>query len=175
MRDVSLRDTIRADLAANRGSLKGKVVVVSYRLAHQVRGTGRAPVWAAPILAAYRFAIDWVLGVEIPPLVQAGPGLGVFHGTGLVVHSGTRLGSNCTLRQGVTIGARGDGDGPDGQAPVLGDRVDVGVGALIIGPYVVGDDAVIGAGAVVVSDVPAGAVVAGNPARVISSATGEDN
>lgn len=159
--------TIRADLAANRHSPKGRVAVVGYRLAHAVRGSGRPPLWAVPVLAAYRLVVDWVMGIEIPPGVEAGPGLAVFHGTGLVLHSGTRLGAGVTLRQGTTIGARGDGDGPDGQAPVLGDDVDVGVGALVIGPWTVGDGAVIGAGAVVVGDVPAGATVVGNPARVL--------
>lgn len=168
MADPDLWSTIRADLAANAGSPKGKVAVVAFRLAHAVRGTGRPSLWAVPLLALYRLVVDWVMGIEIPPGVEAGPGLAVFHGTGLVLHSGTRLGAGVTLRQGTTIGARGDGDGPDGQAPVVGDRVNVGVGALIIGPYRIGDDAVVGAGAVVVDDVPAGATVVGNPARVVT-------
>jgi serine acetyltransferase len=166
-----LRSTIRADLEANRRSPKGKVAVVGFRLAHAARGDGPRRWWSLPVLVLYRLVVDWIMGIEIPAGVRAGPGLAVFHGTGLVVHSGTRIGAGVTLRQGTTIGARGHGDGPDGQAPVLGDGVDVGVGALVIGPWTVGDGAVIGAGAVVVSDVPAGATVVGNPARVISSST----
>jgi serine O-acetyltransferase len=67
------------------------------------------------------------------------------------------------LRQGVTIGDKGDGSG----APVLGSGVDLGAYAQLIGPVTVGDQAVIGAMAVVVKDVPAGATVVGNPARII--------
>ncbi|MFM7509822.1 MAG: serine O-acetyltransferase [Actinomycetota bacterium] len=168
MSTTDLRATIRADLEANRRSPKGKVAVVAFRLAHAAGGSGRRRWWAVPVLAFYRLIVDWVMGIEIPAGVHAGPGLAVFHGTGLVVHSGTRIGAGVTLRQGTTIGARGHGDGPDGQAPVLGNDVDVGVGALVIGPWTVGDGAVIGAGAVVVGDVPAGATVVGNPARILS-------
>jgi serine O-acetyltransferase/putative colanic acid biosynthesis acetyltransferase WcaB len=159
--------TIRADLAANAGSPKGKVVVTCFRVAHAVRGTGRPPWWARPLLAAYRLLVDWVLGVELPPTVEAGPGLAVFHGTGLVVHGRARLGRDVTLRHGVTIGAMGDG--PDGVPARIGDRVSIGAGALVLGDIDVGDDARVGAGAVVVHDVPAGATVVGNPARVVGS------
>jgi serine acetyltransferase len=65
------------------------------------------------------------------------------------------------------LGAREDG--PDAAAPVLGDRVDVGAGAIVLGALTVGDDAVIGAGSVVVHDVAAGTTVVGNPARVVGS------
>lgn len=157
--------TIRADLAANAGNPKGKVVVTCFRLAHAARGTGPRRWWSVPVLALYRLVVDWMLGIEIPPTVTAGPGLAVFHGTGLVVHSRARLGRDVVLRHGVTIGALGDG--PDGRPATLGDRVSVGAGALVLGDILVGDDARIGAGAVVVADVPAGATVVGNPARVV--------
>ena len=155
---------VRADLAANRGNPKGRVVVVLFRVASAARARGGRLV-AAPVLVLYRLVADWVLGVELPPSVQAGPGLAVWHGTGLVVHANTRLGAQVTLRHNTTLGAKGDAI--DAPAPVLGDRVDVGAGAIVLGELTVGDDAVIGAGAVVVDDVPAGATVVGNPARVL--------
>lgn len=157
--------TIRADLAANAGNPKGKVVVTCFRLAHAARGSGPRRWWSVPILVLYRLVVDWILGIEIPPTVTAGPGLAVFHGTGLVVHSRARLGRDVVLRHGVTIGALGED--PDGRPATLGDRVSVGAGALVLGDIVVGDDARIGAGAVVVTDVPARATVVGNPARVV--------
>lgn len=159
-------ELLRADLAANRGNAKGRVVVTSYRIAAAVRGTGRPPLWAMPLLAVHRIVVDWILGVELPPSVIAGPGLRVWHGTGLVVHANVRIGSNVTLRHNTTLGAKGEAH--DAPAPVIGDRVDIGAGAIVLGELTVGDDAVIGAGAVVVDDVPAGATVVGNPARILS-------
>jgi serine acetyltransferase len=156
---------VRADLAANRGNPKGQVVVVLFRATAAARARGGRLV-ATPLLVLYRLVVDWLLGVELPPTVQAGPGLAVWHGTGLVVHANSRLGAAVTLRHNTTLGAKGDAI--DAPAPVLGDRVDVGAGAIVLGGVSVGDDAVIGAGAVVVDDVPAGATVVGNPARVLS-------
>lgn len=155
-------------MTANRGNPKGRVVLGAFRLAHAARGTGRAPVWSLPIVALYRVVIDWLLGVEIPPSLRAGPGLCVWHGTGLVLHKGVVLGQGVTLRHGVTIGILGDGRDDTAVAPVIGDRVDIGAGAIILGPITIGDDAVIGAGSVVITDVPAGATAVGNPARILS-------
>jgi putative colanic acid biosynthesis acetyltransferase WcaB len=164
----SLRGIIRQDLAANRGNMKGQLIVTAFRIAHHLRSAGagdRPPLWAVPGLALYRIVVDWLLGVEIPPLVRAGARLQVVHGTALVLHSDVRLGSDVRLRHSTTIGALGDG--VEGVAPTLGDGVDVGAGAIVLGPIVIGDGARIGAGSVVLDDVPAGATVAGNPARII--------
>src|SRR5262249_8324921 len=73
------------------------------------------------------------------------------------------------LCHGVTIGHRGGGQDPSrAGSPVIGDRVYIGPGSAIIGPLTVGEDAVIGLGAIVIRSVPPRAVVAGNPARVLS-------
>ncbi len=120
---------------------------------------------------AYRIVVDWVMGIDLPPEVQVGPGLAIFHGTGLVVHSSTVIGSDVLLRHGVTLGALGEG-ASESNGPRIGDRVRIGAGAIVLGPIHVGHDAVIGAGAVVVHDVPAGATVVGNPARVVATGTG---
>lgn len=88
-----------------------------------------------------------------------------YWGLGVVIHSDAVIGDDCLVAQNVTIG-RNPGDS---RVPVLGNRVYVGAGAVIIGEISVGDDAVIGANSVVREDVPAGAVVAGVPARVIRS------
>lgn len=162
---LGLGPTLRADLAANSGNPKGRFVVAAFRLAAAARGSGRPPLWSIPVLLAYRLVVDWVMGVDLPPSVEAGPGLRIWHGTGLVVHANVRLGCDVTLRHNTTLGARGEA--VDAPAPVVGDRVDVGAGAIVLGDLKVGDDAVIGAGAVVVHDVPAGATVVGNPARVL--------
>jgi putative colanic acid biosynthesis acetyltransferase WcaB len=157
-----LADVLRADLSANHGNPKGAFVVTAFRLAHWSRvHLGRLP--SAPVVALYRLVVDWCIGVELPPRLDAGPGLVIWHGSGLVVHADARLGDGVLLRHNSTIGTRIDG----GPAPVLGDGVEVGTGAVILGGVHVGDRAVVGANAVVLHDVPAGAVVAGNPARVI--------
>jgi serine O-acetyltransferase len=86
------------------------------------------------------------------------------------VSSGAVIGRFCTLTQGVTIGHRGGGGGQRRGVPRIGDRVYLGPGSAVIGPITVGDDALIGVGAVVTRSVPARGVVVGNPARLISTA-----
>jgi serine O-acetyltransferase len=111
---------------------------------------------------------DMTTNIQIPASASIGPGLLIVH-TGYVVLSATTvMGRNCTLAQGVTIGHAGGGSRTAGGSPVIGDRVYVGPGAALIGPITVGNDALIGVGAVVTHNVPPRGVVAGNPARLIS-------
>ena len=161
-----LLTTWRADMTANAGNPKGRFVVTAFRLASWARGTGAMPLWAVPVIAAYRLVVDWAMGIEIPPTVPVGPGLRVWHGTGLVVHANVRIGSDVTLRHGVTLGALGESI--DAPGPVIGDGVNIGPGAIILGGRTIGDGAVIGAGSIVVDDVAPGATVAGNPARELT-------
>ena len=106
--------------------------------------------------------------VQLPSSASIGPGLYVPHTGYIVVSSRAVIGRHCTLAQGVTIGHAGGGGKPEGGCPVLGDRVYVGPGSALIGPLTVGDDALIGVGAVVTRSVPSRGVVAGNPARLFS-------
>ena len=100
----------------------------------------------------------------IPPGAEIGEGtvLG-YSGMGIVIHPDAKVGRYCLISQHVTLGGRSGLPG----APALGDYVRVGAGAKLLGPIHVGDFAVIGANAVVVKDVPPGAVVAGIPAKEI--------
>ncbi|HRW38147.1 MAG TPA: serine acetyltransferase [Aquihabitans sp.] len=157
------RAALRADVAANRHDPKGLLLVVAYRLASSARHAGRRSVpmrlAAIPIQVAYRVIVEWTLGVELPPQVVAGPGLRIRHGQGLVVNTGTVLGANVMLRHNVTIGNIRRGPGDTTACPVIGDGVELGAGAVVVGPVRVGAGALVGANAVVSHDIPAGAVV----------------
>lgn len=95
---------------------------------------------------------------EIHLTTEIAGGLRLTHPTGIVIHPKSRIGPNCMIFHQVTLA------GP----VILGGHVDIGTGAKIIGPLTIGDNARVGANAVVTRDVPAGATVAGIPARVIS-------
>jgi len=119
-----------------------------------------------PAHAAYYLAYSVVrlaTGIDIPRGVTCGPGLLIHHFGGIIVNPSSTIGSNLTLRQGVTIGTKQD----HGPVPVIGDDVIVGAYAQILGAVRVGDGSVIGAMSVVLTDVAAGSVVAGIPARLL--------
>jgi len=121
-----------------------------------------------PYIAFYKILTEVLLCTELHWKVTAGYGLRIYHGYGLVVHSSAKLGSNVILRHNVTIGEKNtDGD----VAPAIGDDVDIGAGAILLGPIKVGNGAVVGAGSVVLIDVPDGGVAVGNPARLLKRET----
>ena len=93
------------------------------------------------------------------------------HPNGIVIHPNCKIGPNCLIFQQVTLGSNEGGIRTG--VPTLGGSVDVGAGAKILGPINIGDNAMIGANAVVLTDVPANAVAVGIPARVILRADGE--
>lgn len=107
-------------------------------------------------------------GLEIPPGVPVGAGLYLAHTVGTVVNA-ERIGANVELQGGLTIGQR-RGDG----FPVIEDGVMVAAGARVLGRITVGSGAVIGANAVVVSDVPPGATMVGIPARPLNREAAEE-
>jgi putative colanic acid biosynthesis acetyltransferase WcaB len=143
-----------------------------FRAAQRARALP-APLWYlfVPFLAFYKFFVDWLLGVEIRLGTRIGPRLRLWHPRAIVIHENAVLGADCTLRQSTTIGNKTNPDGTPGPAPIIGDRVDIGASAVILGPIAIGDGARIGAGSVVVKNVPAGAAVAGNPARILTPVT----
>jgi serine O-acetyltransferase len=122
-----------------------------------------------PAVLAQLFA-EVTTGIQLPTSAAIGPGLYIPHTGCIVVSSRAVIGRHCTIAHGVTIGHGGGGCKPSGACPVIGDRVYMGPGSIIIGPITIGDDALIGAGAVVIRSVLPRGVAVGNPARVISRA-----
>jgi serine O-acetyltransferase len=107
--------------------------------------------------------VETVTGISLPLEAQIGPGLRIYHFGNIFVHSNSIIGSNCTLRQGVTIGNRIE----DGAAPVIEDDVEFGAYAQVLGHVRIASGAKIGAMSVVLCDVPAGATAVGIPARIV--------
>ena len=108
---------------------------------------------------------ETLLGIGLPKSVSVGPGLRIWHFGNIFIHPAVVIGANCTLRQGVTIGNRHNDD----QVPVIGDNVEFGAYAQVLGGVRVGNNCKIGAMSVVLCDVPDGATAIGIPARIIPS------
>ena len=104
-------------------------------------------------------------GIDIHPGAQIGPWFFIDHGTGIVIGETTVIGSHVKLYQGVTLGGTGKDQGK--RHPTLGNDVLVGAGAKVLGPFRVGDNARVAAGAVVLDAVPDNATAVGVPARIV--------
>lgn len=107
--------------------------------------------------------VETLTGVSFTKAAEIGPGLRIHHFGNIFVHSSAKIGANCTLRQGVTIGNRHEGGG----VPVLEDDVDLGAYAQVLGGIRIGKGARIGALSVVLQDVPPGATAVGIPAKIL--------
>jgi serine O-acetyltransferase len=130
-----------------------------HRLGHRL--------WRRGWLSTARFVSHvgrFVTGIEIHPGARLGRGLFMDHGMGIVIGETAEIGDNVSLLQGVTLG--GTSTRREKRHPTLCDNVTVGAGAKIIGAITVGENSRVGAGSVVVRDVPPNAVVVGVPGRV---------
>lgn len=107
--------------------------------------------------------IQVMTGIELHCETRIGRRLRLEHFGGIIISGDAVIGDDVVIRQGVTIGLRHTGVRG---SPVIGNRVDIGAGAKLLGPIHIGDDAVIGANAVVLTDVPAGALAVGVPAVI---------
>lgn len=109
-----------------------------------------------------------ILGCDIKADTEIGEGFEIFHSAhASVISPGTIIGKNVSLRQNTTIGAKGFRGAK--KSPIIEDNVTIGPNVCIIGDIIIGKGATIGAGAVVVKDVPPYCTVVGNPARVLTS------
>lgn len=107
-------------------------------------------------------------GIEIHPGATIGKGFFIDHGTGVVIGETAIIGENVTLYQGVTLGGTGKEKGK--RHPTIGDNVMISVGAKVLGSFTVGENSKIGAGSVVLSEVPPNSTVVGVPGRVVKRA-----
>jgi len=120
-----------------------------------------------------KFVARWIsqysrhkTGIEIHPGATIGKGLFIDHGMGVVIGETSVIGDHCTLYQNVTLGGTGKHTGK--RHPTLGNNVMVGAGAKVLGPFTVGDNARIAAGAVVLKTVPPNSTAVGVPARIVN-------
>ena len=124
----------------------------------------------APLSIIYRSLYRKVrntYGIDLPFTVKLGRRVVIEHQSAIIIHGYCTIGDDCIIRQGVTLGNRYL-EKPL-ESPQLGDRVNVGAGAKILGGVSLGDDVNIGANAVVLSDIPAGQTAVGIPAKIIGS------
>jgi serine O-acetyltransferase len=131
-----------------------------HRFAHRL--------WRSGWLTLGRFVSHlgrFLTGIEIHPGARIGPGLFIDHGMGVVIGETTEIGVNCTLYQGVTLG--GTSLKKEKRHPTLGNHIVVGAGAKILGAITIGDHSRVGAGSVVVIEVPPYSTVVGIPGRVV--------
>jgi serine O-acetyltransferase len=138
-------------------------IIFLYRLGKGIRRIPFAPLRILLnifFLPVYYFS-SVVIGITIPRSCTIGPGLRIYHFGGIVLNPETVIGSHCTMRHGVTIGNRQE----EHDVPVLGDNVDIGAGAKILGRIRIGNNVSIGANAVVLTDVPDDHIAVGVPAK----------
>ncbi len=135
-------------------------VMLHYRLAHKLYKKKKY------------FLARWIsqraarkTGIEIHPGAQIGNGFFIDHGNGVIIGETTIIGDNVTLYQGVTLGGTGKEQGK--RHPTIGNNVMISAGAKVLGSFTVGDNSKIGAGSVVLEEVPPNSTVVGVPGRVV--------
>lgn len=135
-------------------------VILRYRLAHKL------------YLRGHYFWARWIsqrgarkTGIEIHPGATIGRGLFIDHGSGVIIGETTVIGDNVTLYQGVTLGGTGKEKGK--RHPTLEDNVMVSAGAKILGSFTIGENSKIGAGSVVLEEIPPNCTVVGVPGRIV--------
>ena len=145
---------------------KGFLAIQTHRCAHALHAAGRD-------LVAYHLQSrsSELFGVDINPAAHIGCGVMLDHATGFVMGETARLGDDCSVLQGVTLGGTGKSD--EDRHPKVGDRVLIGAHASILGNIRIGDGAKIAAGSVVLKPVPENCTVAGVPAKPVGGSCGD--
>jgi serine O-acetyltransferase len=160
-------DNIRQDLRAHDGNwgAQGFWVLTVYRFGrwrYGVRPSVLRKLFSLIYKVAFKF-IQIVTGIELPCEAQIGRNFVIDHFGGIVISGYAKFGDNCRIRNGVVVGLRRV---TEPGAPNIGDNVDIGSGAKLLGPITIGNNVLIGANAVVLTDVPDNCIAAGVPAVI---------
>ena len=133
--------------------------LLSYRIANKLKK------WKIPFIPRLISQLArFFTGIEIHPGATIGEKFFIDHGMGVVIGETTIIGDNVLIYQGVTLGGTGKDQGK--RHPTIGDRVTIGAGAKVLGNITIGSDSNIGAGSVVIDDVPEHSTVVGIPGRI---------
>lgn len=159
---------IREDLKTYQGdiSAQGFWVMLVYRFGRWRYGI-KPRILRAPFSFLYKFlfkCIQILTGIELPCETQVGKRFRIDHFGDIIISGDAQIGDDVIIRNGVTIGLRHTGERG---SPKIGNRVDIGAGAKILGSITLGDDVRVGANAVVLQDVPSGATAVGVPAKIL--------
>jgi serine O-acetyltransferase len=158
---------IRSDLRAHGGNwaAQGFWALLCYRFGrwrYRIR-----PIWVRKIFSlVYRIwfkVVQISCGIELPCEAEIGSNFVIDHFGGIIISGYAKFGNNCRIRNGVVVGLRRV---EEPIAPVIGNNVDIGAGAKVLGPIRIGDNVRIGANAVVVCDVPDNSIAIGVPAVI---------
>jgi serine O-acetyltransferase len=160
---------LKEDLKTYKGDwgCQGFWVMVVYRFGCW-RYTIKSALFRKPFSLLYKILykfIQVITGIELPCEVTVGKNFRIDHFGGIIISGFASFGANCVIRDGVTIGLRRV---DDPVAPQIGNNVDIGTGAKVLGGITIGDNVVIGANAVVLEDVPSNSIAVGVPARIKS-------
>ncbi|RLB51868.1 MAG: hypothetical protein DRJ42_16030 [Deltaproteobacteria bacterium] len=168
-------DKIRADMHMYESdggwaTELGFYVTATYRFGHWARGLESKPLRLGGLVAHQALATPWRFfrNVYLPTAADIGPGLRMVHPQSILVPPESKIGANCSLYHGVTLGT---GSAPG--VPSVGDNVMVFAGAKLLGGITIGSDVHVGANAVVTKNVPEGATVSAPPSRAIPKATAQ--
>jgi serine O-acetyltransferase len=168
----AILDTIKADIQAvfeRDPAARNIIEVLTYPGLHAIlwhRIAHRLWRWRVPLIPRLISQVSrFFTGIEIHPGAVIGRSFFIDHGMGTVIGETTEIGDNVTLYQGVTLGGTGKEKGK--RHPTIGNNVMISTGAKVLGSITVGDNAKVGANAVVVKPVPANCTVVGVPGRVV--------
>ena len=165
----NLKEDIRAYKSRDPAARHALEIIMCYPGFHAVRWHRRAhALWKIKLKLLARMISSltrFFTGIEIHPAAKIGKGLVIDHGMGVIIGETAELGDNVTLYQGVTLGGTGKDTGK--RHPTIMDDVVVAAGAKILGPFTVGKGSKIGAGSVVLEEVPPYSTVVGIPGRVV--------
>lgn len=172
-----LRQWLAADLFRYAGEVSAKsfwrhfLFTPGYKYTVWMRTCGyfKLKRWAFPLYVFTKWMLmrcRYKYGIAIPEYTVIGPGLFINRFGGVMVNGDAVIGANCNITHGAMLGQ--SNRGAKAGSPIVGDRVFLAAGSKVVGRVVIGDDAVVGANAVVTKDVPPKGVAVGIPARVIS-------